>query len=74
MSEYKAGNVKDKMQSLESNEIAKIFEDARTSRKFLEENEDRDSAYARRCLNIVENCLWLVAYNPGSVLYQMEGL
>jgi len=64
LSVCKAGNVKDKMQRLERSEIIKVFKDAKMSRKWLEENQDRESAHARRCLNIIENCIWLVADNP----------
>ena len=63
------------MQRLESNEISKIFKDAKASMKWLEENPDRESVHARRCLNIVENCVWLVSNNLALVMwYGFEGL
>jgi hypothetical protein len=52
------------MVNLENKQILKILQDARTSRIYLDETQDAESARGRRCVNLLQNVAWLMSRNP----------
>ena len=51
------------MVNLENKQILKILQDARTSKIYLDETNDTESARGRRCVNMLQNVAWLIGHN-----------